>query len=212
MTLLDRARAELRRRAAPPRQPLAYLRRDELLELRAALVGGPVDYATVARFEKRVAIRRRIGLPPFFDPTAEPGERYTKHDLMRDSCLRTGAWRGDCGCIDEALDSGRHIATERGLRYHAANIHERRNQPVVASPEPQEEPERAARRPLARVLLFRRRKDAPSAPTEAPPAPTKRDSPVLDPALTARVPLETVEELARRIGVPLMPVVSEEDR
>jgi hypothetical protein len=57
---------------------------------------------------------------------------------------------------------------------------------------------------VARVLPCRRK--------EAPPAPTEPESPLLDPALSARAPLETVEELSRRIGVPLMPIPGEEDR
>ncbi len=73
----------------------------------------------------------------------------------------------------------------------------------------EQKPERHAARSVAKVLPFLRRPQRPAAEPVVSIEP-KRQS--LDPALELREPMETVEELARRIGVQLMPKQGEEDR
>ena len=96
--------------------------------------------------------------------------------------------------------SGKRIRTVKGLRYQAGLIHARRHPPA--------RPEEPQPRPLARVLPFRRK----PPPQPLLPVVVAPDDTPLDPALQARVPLGSVEELAARIHVPLMPVPSKEER
>lgn len=198
--LLDRVRVEMRRRAAPlsPGQLLlGYLREDELELLRRALHADPIDGRTLRLMEQRARLRQKIGFGPIFDRNAAPG---TRQDYRWQRCCVMGYGSDYCACLDEALDSGRRIATVKGLEHQARLSHAKRHPPP--KPEPQWEP---SPRRLATVLPFRTRKPPPQRSVPDEPSP-------LDPALEARAPLETVEELSWRIGVPLMPVPGKEER
>jgi hypothetical protein len=70
---------------------------------------------------------------------------------------------GHCDCLGAVLDSGRRIATRRGLEHFAKRIHTKRHPAPTREPEWEPEP-----RPLARVIPFRP-KPAPEPATE--PAP-----------------------------------------
>jgi len=169
---------------------LAYLRDDEVKALRAAL-SEPLDAALVGRLERRARIRRRIGLVPFFDRN-RPGLGARDYPCVK------GHGPDYCSCLDEALDSGKRIATLGGLQYQASLFHNRRHPPQ--KPEPQWRPEPAT------VLPFSKRK--PAAEPSVPDDPFRLDpvpDPVLDPALEQRAPLETLEQLAERLRVPLYP-------
>ena len=211
MTLLERARRELARRSTPPTQAqqlVWFLCSDELRDLRAALDADPIDFETVARLEVRSAIRRRIGWLPQEAPKERLDRDTSLWQLKYDWCLHG---IGGCQCLSQALDSGRRISSRRGVEHHARMHHERwqrETQPDVFGPKIEPKPERHAVQSLAKVLPFLRRPQRPAEPVVS--IEPKRH--LLDPALELREPLETVEELARRIGVPLMPKQGEEDR
>jgi len=191
--LLDRVQGELRRRASPP-PLLGFLREDEIETLLDEALGEPVDVEVVRRIEHRARTRQRIGLPPFFDRTAEP-RRLRRHPTEY-PCVR-GHGADYCWCVDEALDAGRKISTLKGLRHQASLFHNRRHPPQQPEPEP---------RRLASVIPFRKRKPAaePLVPDDPFRVNPVRD-PGLDPVFEQRAPLETIEQVAARLGVALYP-------
>jgi hypothetical protein len=197
--LLDRVRREMWRRSEPRPEFLDFLRREELREVRSTLLattrGDPLDTTLLARMERRARVRRRLGLR-----LRDPNDSSFKPDPWGERPCAHPTYH-DCDCTLVALDT-RRISTRKGLEHHTQLIHTRRYPPT--------KPEQPERRPLAKVFAFRR--------PEPPEEPLVRDDPLrlnpvcepapLDRALQARLesgPLETIEELSRRLGVPLYP-------
>jgi hypothetical protein len=209
VSLLQKARAELRRRSTPPTETemlLDHLRREEMRELRDALASKPPNYETVRRMEHRARIRLKLGLrvSDRSDPTFRPDGWALR------PCSAPA--HGGCDCTLRALDT-RRIATRLGLEYHTRRIHSRLHPPVVVSDESLSGPDARRKPRVAAVLPFRRR-EPPEEPVRDDPLRLNpvREPPPLDPALQARLesgPLETVEELSRRLGVPLYPTPPE---
>lgn len=196
--LLDRVQGELRRRTGPRPKLLDYLRDEELRELRAALraahEGSPLDAELVSGLERRARVRHKIGLR--LTVPGDPSFRPDPAVYWPCPVLMTGETYCDCGL--RALDE-RRIATRQGLMHYARQFHNKRHPSVKPEPEWRPPPR------LARVLPFRSRK-----PREESVAPEEPEQ--LDPALQSRAPLESIEQLATRIGVALMPTPPEEDR
>jgi hypothetical protein len=213
--LLDRVRGELQRRAAPPSsvEVIAwFLTLPELREardaLRAAVRGEPLDRQLLARLERRAVLRRRIGWLP-----GGPNERHDRLEHRAwwepkyDWCL-DGI--GGCSCLPRTLDTTRRLATRRGLEFHARRHHDRylrETQPSVFDPNYRPEPDRLPQgqpQPVRLGALIPFRKREPH--TEPLVLNERADEPgALDPALEARAPLETLEQLAERLHVPLYP-------
>ena len=202
-SLLERARAEVSRRAQPlpvavTREMVEWLRRDELVELQAALEHNPVDVETVVRMEQRSRRRLLAGWGPLTYPEKADTEGWDRLRQFESTCIEgAGDW---CPCLLRALDGERPVRTRAGLE-HQAQIHHRRHWREHYPPPPKPRKPRARKEPepLAVVLPFRRRTATlPPKPRTDEPQPRR----VLDPALQARVPLE-FRHLAARLAVPV---------